>query len=127
MMQTFWNIAEGGAWRRRECLKRCVRLTSCVFAQFHRCFLSLVCCEDPRSGSSMKSSSKVATKAVKGVTPTGQRRTDFFNMVASLGRPAATAMPHLGPSFEASNDITKPPSSDINKPVVVWLEAHCDG
>lgn len=94
------------------------RLTSCVFAQFYRCFLALLCCEDPRSGSSMKSSSKVATKAVKGVTPTGQRRTnDFLCMVASLGRPA-TAIPQLGPSFEATNDITKPPSSDICKPVV---------
>lgn len=73
----------------------------------------------------MKSSSKVVTKA-KGVTPTGQRRTDFLYMVASLGRPAAT-IPQLGPSFDATNDITKPPSSDNNKPVVVLLAAHCDG
>lgn len=65
---------------------------------------------------------------MKGVTPTGQRRTnDFLCMVASLGRPAAAAIPQLGPSFEATNDITKPPSSDICKPVVVSLEAHCDG
>uniref|UniRef100_H2RU68 Rhodopsin n=2 Tax=Takifugu rubripes TaxID=31033 RepID=H2RU68_TAKRU len=93
--------------------------------QFYRCFLALLCCQDPRSGSSMKSSSKVATKA-KGVTPTGQRRTDFLYMVASLGRPAAT-IPQLGPSFDATNDFTKPPSSDTIKPVVVSLAAHCDG
>lgn len=103
-------------------------MTSCVFAQFYRCFMSLLCCEDPRSGSSMKSSSKVATKAIKGVIPAGQRRTnDFLYMVASLGRPADAAIPQLGPSFEATNDITKPPSSDIHKPVVVAREAHCDG
>lgn len=96
-----------------------------MFAQFYRCFLALLCCQDPRAGSSVKSSSKVATKA-KGVTPTGQRRTDFLYMVASLGRPAAT-VPQLGPSFDATNDITRPPSSDTNKPVVVSLAAHCDG
>lgn len=104
----------------------CAKLTSCVSVQFYRCFLALMCCEEPRSGSSMKSSSKVATKAVKGVTPSGQRRTDFLHMVASLGRPAAT-IPQLGPSFEATNDLTKGPSSDINKPVVVSLEAYCEG
>lgn len=92
--------------------------------QFYRCFRALLCCQDPRSGSSMKSSSKVATKA-KGVTPTVQRRTNLLYMVASLGRPAA-AIPQLGPSFDVTNDITKPPSSDINKPVVVSLVARCD-
>lgn len=80
----------------------------------------------------MKSSSKVATKAVKGVTPSGQRRNNnFLHLVASLSRPGAagatTAIPQLGPSFEATNDVTRAPSSDINRPVVVSLEPHCDG
>lgn len=106
-------------------------LSPCVFAQFYRCFLSLLWCQDPRSGSSMKSSSKVATKAVKGVTHSGQRRNNnFLHLVASLSHPgaaAATTIPQLGPSFEATNDITRAPSSDINRPVVVSLEPHCDG
>lgn len=73
----------------------------------------------------MKISSKVATQAVKGVTPTGERRTNnFLYMVALLRRPVTTTIPQLGPSFEATNDITKPPSSDINKPTVVSLEAE---
>lgn len=75
----------------------------------------------------MKSSSKVATKALRGAAVTGPRRTnDFLFMVASLGQPAAT-MPQLGPSFEATNDVTRAPSSDIDKPVVVSLVAHFDG
>lgn len=95
--------------------------------QFYRCFLALLCCEAPRRGSSIKSSSKVATKAMRGAAATGPRRTnDFLFMVASLGQPAAT-MPQLGPSFEATNDITRAPSSDTNKPVVVSLVAHFDG
>lgn len=99
----------------------------CIFHQFYRCFLALLCCEAPRRGSSIKSSSKVATKAMRGAAATGPRRTnDFLFMVASLGQPAAT-MPQLGPSFEATNDITKAPSSDTNKPVVVSLVAHFDG
>lgn len=97
------------------------------FPQFYRCFLALLCCEAPRQGSSVKSSSKVATKAMRGVAVAGPRRTnDFLIMVASLGQPAAT-VPQLGPSFEATNDITKAPSSDTNKPVVVSLVAHFDG
>lgn len=96
-------------------------------SQFYRCFLALLCCETPRRGSSAKSSSKVATKAMRGAAGTGHRRThDFLFMVASLGQPATT-VPQLGPSFEVTNDITKPPSSDINKPVVVSLVAHFDG
>lgn len=64
---------------------------------------------------------------MRGAAVTSHRRThDFLFMVASLGQPAAT-VPQLGPSFEATNDITKPPSSDINKPVVVSLVAHFDG
>lgn len=95
--------------------------------QFYRCFLALLCCESPRRGSSIKSSSKVATKVMRGAAVTGHRRThDFLFMVASLGQPAET-VPQLGPSFEATNDITKLPSSDINKPVVVSLVAHFDG
>lgn len=97
------------------------------FPQFYRCFLALLCCEAPRQGSSVKSSSKVATKAVRGEAVAGPRRTnDFLIMIASLGQPAAT-VPQLGPSFEATNDITKAPSSDTNKPVVVSLVAHFDG
>lgn len=64
---------------------------------------------------------------MRGVAVSGPRRTDdVLFMVASLGQPAAT-MPQLCPSFEATNDITKAPSSDTNKPVVVSLVAHFDG
>lgn len=64
---------------------------------------------------------------MRGVAVTGPRRTnDFLFMVASLGQPAAT-MPQLGASFEATNDVTKAPSSDANQPVVVSLVAHFDG
>eukprot|EP00064_Thunnus_orientalis_P010895 superscaffoldBa00001519_g10924 len=94
--------------------------------QFYRCFQALLHCEAPRRGSSLKSSSKVATKAIRGGPVTGPRRTnDFLFMVASLGQPAAT-VPQLGPAFEPTIDITKAPSSD-NKPVVVSLVAHFDG
>ncbi|XP_037837663.1 vertebrate ancient opsin [Kryptolebias marmoratus] len=93
--------------------------------QFYRCFQSLLRCEAPRRGSSLKSSSKLCTKAMKGAAGTGQRQTNgFLFMVASLGQPAAT-MPQLGPSCEPTIDITKGPSSD--KPVVVSLVAHLDG
>lgn len=69
----------------------------------------------------------MATKAAKGVTPSGQRRTNhFLCMVASLGRPATT-VPQLGPSFEATNDITKLPSSDNRPAAAVEAEAHRDG
>lgn len=95
--------------------------------QFYRCFLALLCCENPRHGSSVKSSSKVATKVMRGAAVTGQRHThDFLFMVASLGQPATT-VPQLGPSFEATNEITKPPSSDIHKPVVVSLVTQFEG
>lgn len=83
-------------------------------------------CKAPLRGSSVKSSSKVATKGMRGVAVTGPRRTnDFLFLVASLGQPAA-AVPQLGPSCEPTNDITKAHSSD-NKPVVVSLVAHFDG
>ncbi|KAK2822045.1 hypothetical protein Q5P01_022110 [Channa striata] len=92
--------------------------------QFYRCFQALLCCETPRRGSSLKSSSKVA---VRGVAVAGPRRTnDFLFMVATLGQPAAE-VPQLGRSFEPTIDITKPPSSDIHQPVVVSLVAHTDG
>ncbi|CAK6952114.1 teleost multiple tissue opsin a [Scomber scombrus] len=95
--------------------------------QFYRCFQALLHCEAPRRGSSIKSSSKIATKAVRGVAATGPRRTnDILFMVASLGQPAAT-VPQLGPPFEPTIDVTKAPSSDINKPVIVSLVAHFDG
>ncbi|XP_070775081.1 teleost multiple tissue opsin a [Enoplosus armatus] len=96
--------------------------------QFYRCFQALMRCEAPRRGSSAKSSSKVATKAMRGVAVTGPRRTnDLLFMVASLDQPATT-MPQLGPSFEPTNDVTKAPSSEIsNKPVVVSMVAHFDG
>ncbi|XP_073347859.1 vertebrate ancient opsin-like [Pagrus major] len=95
--------------------------------QFYRCFQALLRCEVPRRGSSIKSSSKVPTKAMRGAAVTGPRRTnDLLVMVASLGHPAAT-MPQLGPSYEATNDVTKAPSSDVNQPVVVSLVAHFDG
>ncbi|XP_061588967.1 vertebrate ancient opsin-like [Cololabis saira] len=94
--------------------------------QFYRCFQALMCCEVPRRGSSVKSSSKVATKAVRGVAMTGPRRSnDFLFMVASLGPPVAT-MPQLRPSCERTIDVTKAPSSD-HKHVVVSLVAHFDG
>ncbi|XP_020508054.1 vertebrate ancient opsin-like [Labrus bergylta] len=95
--------------------------------QFYRCFQALLSCEAPRRGSSVKSSSKVVVKATRGVAVTGPRRTnDFLFMVASLGQPATT-MPQLGPAYEPTIDVTRPPSSDINKPVVVSLVAHFDG
>lgn len=91
--------------------------------QFYRCFQALLQCEAPRRGSSLKSSSKVPTKAMRGIAGTGPRRTnEFLFMVASLGQPAAT-VPQLGLSCEPTIDITKAPSSD-NKPVVVSLVAH---
>lgn len=97
-----------------------------VLPQFYRCFQALLRCETPRRGSSLKSSSKVATKAMRGVAVTGPRRTnDFLFMVASLGQPVTT-VPQLGPFFEPTIDVTKAPSSDI-KPVVVSLVAHFDG
>ncbi|XP_051264782.1 opsin-3-like isoform X2 [Dicentrarchus labrax] len=99
----------------------------CAIRQFYRCFQALLRCEAPRRGSSIKSSSKVATKAIRGVAVTGPRRTnDFLFMVAYLGQPATT-MPRLGPSFEATNDVTKAASSDNNQPVAVSLVAHFDG
>ncbi|TKS80201.1 hypothetical protein D9C73_013566 [Collichthys lucidus] len=85
--------------------------------KFYRCFQGLLRCEPPRRGSSIKSSSRVATKAVRGQAVSGLRRTnDFPLMVASLGRPVTT-VPQLSPFFEATNDVTKAPSSDTNKPV----------
>ncbi|XP_028284419.1 teleost multiple tissue opsin a [Parambassis ranga] len=94
--------------------------------QFYRCFQALLRCEAPRRGSSLKSSSRVATKAMRGVAVAGPRRTnDFLFMVASLGQPATT-MPQLGPSCEPTIDVSKGPSTD-NKPVVVSLVAHFDG
>ncbi|CAB1425450.1 unnamed protein product [Pleuronectes platessa] len=94
--------------------------------QFYRCCQALLRCETPRRGSSMKSSSKVATKVMRGVAINGPRRTnDLLYMVASLGQPATT-LPQLGPPFEPTNDITKASSSD-NKPAAVSLVAHFDG
>ncbi|XP_029971009.1 pineal opsin-like [Salarias fasciatus] len=93
--------------------------------QFYRCFQALLRCETPRRGSSLKSSSKVATKAMRGVAVTGARRTnDFLYMVASLGPPAAT-LPQLDPSCEPTIDISRAASSD--KPAAVSLVAHFDG
>ncbi|XP_054889818.1 vertebrate ancient opsin-like [Poeciliopsis prolifica] len=95
--------------------------------QFYRCFRALLHCEAPRRGSSMKSSSKAATKAVKGAAVTGPRRTDdLLFMVASLGQPAAT-VPQLDPSCEPTIDLTKAPSSYNQPVVVVSLMAHFEG
>uniref|UniRef100_A0A1A8NTU5 Teleost multiple tissue opsin a n=2 Tax=Nothobranchius rachovii TaxID=451742 RepID=A0A1A8NTU5_9TELE len=86
--------------------------------QFYRCFQSLMRCEVPRRGSSLKSSSKVATKAMRGAAVTGPRQSnDFLYMVASLGQPAVT-MPQLHVSHELTINITNGHSSD-NTPVVV--------
>ncbi|XP_037643425.1 vertebrate ancient opsin-like [Sebastes umbrosus] len=94
--------------------------------QFYRCFQALLHCEAPHRGSSIRSSSKVATKAVRGVAVTGPRRTNnLLFMVASLGQPVST-MPQLGPSVEPTIDVTRGPSSDNNKPVVS-LVAHFNG
>ncbi|XP_070701460.1 teleost multiple tissue opsin a [Pempheris klunzingeri] len=85
--------------------------------QFYRCFQALLHCEVPRRGSSIKSSSKVATKVVRGVAVNGPRpNNDFLFMVASLGQPT-DAMPQLGPSDEPTIDVTKAPSSDNDKSV----------
>ncbi|KAG7524806.1 vertebrate ancient opsin-like [Solea senegalensis] len=94
--------------------------------QFYRCLQALLRCEAPQRGSSIRSSSKVATKAMRGVPVPGPRRSnDLLFMVASLGQPAVT-LPQLAPSFELTNGITKAPSSDI-KPAMVSLVAHFDG
>uniref|UniRef100_A0A8C5GNI0 Vertebrate ancient opsin-like n=1 Tax=Gouania willdenowi TaxID=441366 RepID=A0A8C5GNI0_GOUWI len=95
--------------------------------QFYRCFQALLHCQNPRRGSSVKSSSKVqGTKGARGTAAIGPRRTnDFLFMVASLGQPAVT-VPQLNPSCEPTIDITRAASSD-NKPVVVSLVAHFDG
>ncbi|KAJ4937100.1 hypothetical protein JOQ06_001684 [Pogonophryne albipinna] len=88
---------------------------------FYRCFQALLRCKVPRRGSSVKSSSKVATKAMRGIAITGTRRTnDFLFMVASLGHPAGS-WPQLGPFVEPTVDITKAPSSDINRHVEVSI------
>ncbi|XP_035993865.1 vertebrate ancient opsin [Fundulus heteroclitus] len=95
--------------------------------QFYRCFQALLHCEAPRGSSSMKSSSKAATKAMKGLAVTGHRRTnDLLFVVASLGQPATT-VPQLDPSREPTIDLTKAPSSDNQPVVVVSLVAHFDG
>ncbi|KAA8587416.1 hypothetical protein FQN60_016278 [Etheostoma spectabile] len=70
----------------------------------------------PRRGSSIKSSSKVATKVMRAAV-TGTRRNNFLLLVASLGQPTPT-LPRPDPSVEVTIDNTKGPSSDINKPVV---------
>ncbi|XP_034558134.1 vertebrate ancient opsin-like [Notolabrus celidotus] len=95
--------------------------------QFFRCFQALLNCETPRRGSSVRNSSKVATKAMRGVAVTSppRRTNDLLFMVASLGQPATT-IPQLG-SYEPTIDVTRPPSSDIHKPVVVSLVTHFDG
>ncbi|XP_068197002.1 teleost multiple tissue opsin a [Antennarius striatus] len=98
--------------------------------QFYRCFQALLRCETPRRGSSMRSSSKVATRVLRvgpgpapGPAP-GTQRTDCL-MVASLGG-AADGVPQLDPSCDASNDLTRNPSSDV-QPVVVSLVPPRDG
>ncbi|XP_071370527.1 teleost multiple tissue opsin a [Centroberyx affinis] len=95
--------------------------------QFYRCFQALLRCEAPRRGSSLKSSSKVVTKAVRGGAAAGPRHTNDNNlqvMVASLGQPATT-VPQL--DTPADGDATEGPSSDIDKPAVVSLVAEYNG
>ncbi|KAK9538841.1 hypothetical protein VZT92_003989 [Zoarces viviparus] len=94
--------------------------------QFYRCFKALLCCQAPRRGSSLKSSSKAATNTMRGLAVTGPCRTnEFLYMAAFLGQPVAT-ISQLGPSVEPTIDVTRGPSSDLNKPVVS-LVAHFDG
>ncbi|XP_047225257.1 vertebrate ancient opsin-like [Girardinichthys multiradiatus] len=95
--------------------------------QFYRCFQAILHCEAPRGGSSLKTSSKAATKAMKGVAMTGPRQTNnLLFMVASLGQPANT-VPQLGLSCEPTIDLTKAPSSDNQPVIVVSLVAQFDG
>ncbi|XP_051943114.1 vertebrate ancient opsin-like [Hippocampus zosterae] len=95
--------------------------------QFYRCFQALLHCEAPRRGSSVKSSSRVATKPARAGAVTGPRHTnDFLYVVASLGQPVA-AVPQLDPILEPTHDVTKAPSSDFNQPAVVSLVAHFNG
>lgn len=85
--------------------------------QFYRCFQALLRCESPRRVSSMKSSSRVATKVIKGAALTSPRRTnDLLYMVVCLGKPAA-AIPQLGPALELTDDISKAHSLD-SKPAL---------
>lgn len=118
--QTFWHLLR---------LQDSTFLITCLCSlpQFYRCFQALLHCEAPRRGSSLRSSSKIPTKALRGGAVIGSRRTnDFQFMVASLGHPAVT-LPQLCTPCDPTIDVTKAPSSDTNKPVVVSLVTHFDG
>ncbi|XP_034743854.1 pinopsin-like [Etheostoma cragini] len=89
--------------------------------QFYRCFYALLRCEAaPRRGSSIKSSSKVATKVMRAAVTSTRRTNNFLLLVATLGQSTAT-LPRPDPSVEATIDHTKGPSSDIDKPVVALV------
>eukprot|EP00063_Salmo_salar_P019891 XP_013994726.1 PREDICTED: vertebrate ancient opsin-like isoform X1 [Salmo salar] len=90
--------------------------------QFYRCFRALLRCQEPQRGSSVRSSSKAPTKAVRG----GTNKTNDNNFtfeVASLGQPTSV-VPQLG---NATVYAAVPASSDMVKPNMVSLVAHYNG
>ncbi|KAM3866062.1 vertebrate ancient opsin-like [Diretmus argenteus] len=93
--------------------------------QFYRCFQALLHCDAPLRGSSLRSSSKVVTKAVRGGAGAGSRQTNVNLpvMVAFLDQPA-TSVPQLDTPAEPTINPTDGPSHGVNKPVVVSLVAH---
>lgn len=99
----------------------CVCVCSLV-CQFYRCFRALLRCQEPQRASSVRSSSKAPTKAVRG----GTNKTNDNNFtfeVASLGQPTSV-VPQLG---NATVYAAVPASSDMVKPNMVSLVAHYNG
>ncbi|XP_012987449.2 vertebrate ancient opsin-like [Esox lucius] len=85
--------------------------------QFYRCFQALLKCREPQPGSSVRNSSKVPTKAVRG----GMRRTadhNFTFVVASVGQPTSVA-PQQGRTH-----VDPPADCDTVKPHAVLIVAH---
>ncbi|KAJ8274392.1 hypothetical protein COCON_G00090170 [Conger conger] len=84
--------------------------------QFYRCFLALLMCQTPQSGSSFKSSSKM-NKPFRTVRHTHDNNLTF--MVASAGHPN-TGAPQPSHSGEQRASL------DTVKPAAVSLVAHYD-
>ncbi|KAL0966856.1 hypothetical protein UPYG_G00301010, partial [Umbra pygmaea] len=90
--------------------------------QFYRCFEALLRCRVPKRGSSLRNSSKAATKAVRG----GIRKTNDHNftfVVASLGHPTSVAPQLVYPTEE----VAPPADSDMVKPNIVLIVAQYSG
>ncbi|KAJ8011142.1 hypothetical protein DPEC_G00055110 [Dallia pectoralis] len=88
--------------------------------QFYRCFQALLSCGEPQPGSSIRNSSKVPTKAIRG----GTRRIadhNFTFVVASIGQPTSDS-PKL-----RYDHVNPPADCDTIKPSVVLIVAHYNG